>query len=128
MSWDSGRLEKMEVNLNRPDYCHVRTAVKASMRSATYTVYLLLHTLLEAEYRWREHVSVSFKTEIIGMLTLGTVEGSSDSSSLQCWHLSSKIRDMHKSCPLTRSKNLGKREPAVPQYCRSKSSRVRLSS
>ena len=41
VSWASGRLGKMEVN--RPDYCHVRTAVKASMRSATYSVYLLLH-------------------------------------------------------------------------------------
>ena len=43
ISWASGRLEKIEVNLNRPEYCHIRSAVKASMRNVTYTVYLLFH-------------------------------------------------------------------------------------
>ncbi len=42
VSWASCRLEKIEVNNNRPD-CHVRSAVKASMKNTTYTVYLLLH-------------------------------------------------------------------------------------
>jgi hypothetical protein len=41
--WASGRLEKIEVNVNRPEYCHIRSAVKASMRKVTYTVYFLFH-------------------------------------------------------------------------------------
>lgn len=44
ISWASGRLERMEVNMNRPNYCHIRTGVKASMRNATYSVYLLVHS------------------------------------------------------------------------------------
>ena len=40
--WASGRLEKMEINTNNPEYCHVRCIIKASMKTATYCVYLLL--------------------------------------------------------------------------------------
>ena len=40
--WASGRLEQLEVNVNHPEYCHVRCSMKASMNSSTYHVYLLL--------------------------------------------------------------------------------------
>ena len=31
------------MNMNRPDYCHVRTAIRGSMWNVTYSMYLLLH-------------------------------------------------------------------------------------
>ena len=35
----SGRLEKIEVNVNHPEYCHVRSKIKASMKDISYVVY-----------------------------------------------------------------------------------------
>lgn len=40
--WASGRLEKIEVNDNNPKYVHIRSTMKASMKSVAYNVYLLL--------------------------------------------------------------------------------------
>ena len=40
--WASGRLEEMEVNINHPEYCHVRCKMKPSMRTGIYNVYILL--------------------------------------------------------------------------------------
>lgn len=40
--WASGRLDKLEVNINNPKYCHVRSVMKPSMKQGTYHVYLLL--------------------------------------------------------------------------------------
>ena len=38
----SGRIEAIEVNLNHPLYCHVRSILKPSMMSGTYHTFLLL--------------------------------------------------------------------------------------
>ena len=38
----SGRIEEIEVNVNHPMYCHVRSILKPSMKSGTYHTYLLL--------------------------------------------------------------------------------------
>ena len=40
--WASGRLEQLEVNVQHPKYCHVRCAMKASMKANVYKVYMLL--------------------------------------------------------------------------------------
>lgn len=40
--WASGRVDKVEVNINHPEYCHVRSTMKPSMKKGLYTVYLLL--------------------------------------------------------------------------------------
>ena len=40
--WASGRLEQLEVNVQHPEYCHVRCAPKASMKANVYKVYRLL--------------------------------------------------------------------------------------
>ena len=40
--WASGRLSVLEVNCHNPHYCHVRSAMKPSMKVGTYKVYLLL--------------------------------------------------------------------------------------
>lgn len=37
--WASGRLQQLE---NNPEYCHIRSTVKASMKPAIYHVYILL--------------------------------------------------------------------------------------
>ena len=40
--WASGRVEKIEINTNNPDYCHVRSTMKPSMKQGFYNVNLLL--------------------------------------------------------------------------------------
>ena len=40
--WASGRLEQMEVNIEHPEYCHVRCYMRASMKDDIYKVYILL--------------------------------------------------------------------------------------
>ncbi len=40
--WSSGRIERIDVNLRHPHYCHVRCSIKPSMKQGVYHVYLLL--------------------------------------------------------------------------------------
>ena len=40
--WSSGRLEQLEINALNPQFCHVRCMMKASMKSNSYQVYILL--------------------------------------------------------------------------------------
>lgn len=40
--WASGRLARIEVNVNNPEYCHVRATIKASMKPVSYNVCILL--------------------------------------------------------------------------------------
>lgn len=40
--WASGRLEQLEVNVQHPEYCHIRCTMKASMKANVYKVYMLL--------------------------------------------------------------------------------------
>ena len=40
--WASGRLARIDVNINNPEYCHVRAITKASMKPVSYNVGLLL--------------------------------------------------------------------------------------
>jgi len=40
--WQSGRIDKLEVNVNHPLFCHVRSQMKPSMRAGTYHVCVLL--------------------------------------------------------------------------------------
>ena len=40
--WASGRLEQMEVNIQHPEFCHVRCCMRASMKADIYKVYILL--------------------------------------------------------------------------------------
>lgn len=40
--WSSGRLSKMEVNLQHPHFCHVRCQMTPSMKQGLYHVYILL--------------------------------------------------------------------------------------
>jgi len=40
--WASGRLEQMEVNVEHPEFCHVRCYMRASMKADIYKVYILL--------------------------------------------------------------------------------------
>lgn len=39
--WASGRIDRLEVNLQHPKYCHVRSVMKRSMKPGTYHVWLL---------------------------------------------------------------------------------------
>ena len=40
--WASGLLQQLEVNTNNPNFCHVRIAMKPSMKDGFYHVYILL--------------------------------------------------------------------------------------
>ena len=40
--WASGRVVKIEINAINPDYCHVRSTMKPSMKQGSYLVYILL--------------------------------------------------------------------------------------
>ena len=40
--WASGRLSKLEVNVNHPNFCHVKCEVVPSMKPGHYHVYMLL--------------------------------------------------------------------------------------
>ena len=40
--WQSGRIENLEVNVNHPLYCHVRSTMKPSMKAGSYHVGVLL--------------------------------------------------------------------------------------
>ena len=40
--WASGLLQQLEVNTNNPNFCHVRIAMKPSMKDGLYHVYILL--------------------------------------------------------------------------------------
>lgn len=42
LHWASGRLEQLEINVQHPEYCHVRCTMKASMKANVYRVYILL--------------------------------------------------------------------------------------
>ena len=39
--WVSGWLARIDVNMNNPEYCHVRETTKASMKPVSYNVGLL---------------------------------------------------------------------------------------
>ena len=43
--WASGRLSVLEINTQHPNYCHVHSTVKPSMKAGTYQVYVLLWQL-----------------------------------------------------------------------------------
>ena len=45
--WASGRLEHLEININNPSYCHVRSNMNPSMKQEFYDVYLLLEQTKE---------------------------------------------------------------------------------
>lgn len=45
--WASGRLEHLEININNPSYCHVRSKMKPSMKQGSYDVYILLERTKE---------------------------------------------------------------------------------
>ena len=45
--WASGRMDKFEVNYCHPNYCHVRSLMKPSMKQGTYKVYLLLERIVQ---------------------------------------------------------------------------------
>ena len=40
--WPSGRLDRLEVNRQHPQYCHVRCNMTPSMKVGLYHVYMLL--------------------------------------------------------------------------------------
>lgn len=40
--WASGRIDRVEVNNNNPDYCHIRSNMKPSMKPGSYSVWILL--------------------------------------------------------------------------------------
>ena len=40
--WASGRLSYLEINVQHPLFCHVRSKMSPSMKQGMYTVYLLL--------------------------------------------------------------------------------------
>lgn len=40
--WASGRIERVEANFNNPEYCHVRSSMKPSMKQGSYNVWILL--------------------------------------------------------------------------------------
>lgn len=40
--WASGRLSVLEIHTQHPEYCHVRSNMKPSMKTGIYTVYMLL--------------------------------------------------------------------------------------
>jgi len=40
--WFSGRLEQLDINVEHPQFCHVRCIMKASMKDKSYKVYILL--------------------------------------------------------------------------------------
>ena len=40
--WASGRIDRMEVNNQNPEYCHVRSNMKPSMKPGSYNVWILL--------------------------------------------------------------------------------------
>ena len=40
--WSSGRMDRVEVNLHHPEFCHVKCTMTSSMKQGTYQVYILL--------------------------------------------------------------------------------------
>ena len=40
--WSSGRMDRMEVNLHNPKFCHVKCTMTPSMKPGSYQVYILL--------------------------------------------------------------------------------------
>ena len=40
--WQSGRIDNLEVNVQHPLYCHVRSKMKPSMKQGSYCVSVLL--------------------------------------------------------------------------------------
>ena len=40
--WASGRLARIDVNVDNPEYCHVRATTKPSMKPVSYNMGLLL--------------------------------------------------------------------------------------
>ena len=40
--WASGRLSYLEINVQHPLFCHVRSKMSPSMKQGMYTVYVLL--------------------------------------------------------------------------------------
>jgi len=40
--WSSGRIERIQVNLKHPQFCHVKSHVQPSMKQGMYEVYVLL--------------------------------------------------------------------------------------
>ena len=42
LHWASGRVQKIEVNIRNPNYCHIRSSMVPSMKKGSYMVYVLL--------------------------------------------------------------------------------------
>ena len=40
--WASGRIERLDVNCQNPEYCHVQSVMKPSMKQGSYHIWLLL--------------------------------------------------------------------------------------
>ena len=40
--WSSGCVDRIEVNISHPQYCHFRCTMTPSMKPGTYRVYILL--------------------------------------------------------------------------------------
>lgn len=40
--WASGRIDRVEVNIQHPQYCHVQSVMKPSMKPGSYRVWVLL--------------------------------------------------------------------------------------
>ena len=40
--WASGRIDRLEVNVQHPQYCHVQSSMKPSMKPGSYHVWILL--------------------------------------------------------------------------------------
>ena len=40
--WVSGRIDRVEVNDNSPEFCHIRSNTKPLMKPGTYNVWVLL--------------------------------------------------------------------------------------
>ena len=40
--WASGRIDNIEVNVKNPEYCHIRSSMKPSMKPGSYKVWILL--------------------------------------------------------------------------------------
>ena len=47
--WSSGQIERIQVNLKHPQFCHVKSYVQPSMKQGMYEVYVLLCVAGECE-------------------------------------------------------------------------------
>jgi len=40
--WASGRIDRLDINTQHPEYCHIQSVMKPSMKPGSYHVWLLL--------------------------------------------------------------------------------------